>query len=55
MRQVKNSPPEFEIIVKSPEAINSSEVSHLVNIFRKKLNLEGIPVVIKFRKKQFKP
>ena len=55
MRQVKNSPPEFEIIVKSPEAINSSEVSHLVNIFRKKLNLEGVPVVIKFRKKQFKP
>ena len=55
VRQIKNSPPEFEIIVKSPEAINNSEVSHLVNIFRKKLNLEGVPVVIKFRKKEFKP
>jgi GTP-binding protein len=55
VRQIKNSPPEFEIIVKSPEAINNSEVSHLVNIFRKKLNLEGVPVVIKFTKKQFKP
>ncbi|MDP2981404.1 MAG: ribosome-associated GTPase EngA, partial [Candidatus Omnitrophota bacterium] len=55
IRQIKNSPPEFEIIVKSPEAINNSEVSHLINIFRKKLNLEGVPVVIKFRKKEFKP
>ncbi len=55
VRQIKNSPPEYEIIVKSPEAINNSEVSHLVNIFRKKLNLEGVPVVIKFRKKEFKP
>jgi GTP-binding protein len=55
IRQIKNSPPEFEIIVKSPEAINDSEISHLVNIFRKKLNLEGVPVVIKFRKKEFKP
>ena len=55
VRQVKNSPPEFEIIVKSPEAISDSEKSHLVNIFRKKLNLEGVPVIIKFRKKEFKP
>jgi len=55
VRQIKNSPPELEIIVKSPEAIKDSEASHLINIFRKKLNLEGVPVVIKFRKKQFKP
>jgi GTP-binding protein len=54
VRQIKNSPPEFEIIAKSPEAIKDSEASHLINIFRKKLNLEGVPVVIKLRKKQFK-
>ncbi|MEK7868177.1 MAG: GTPase, partial [Candidatus Omnitrophota bacterium] len=55
VRQIKNSPPELEIIVKSPEAIIDSEKRHLINIFRKKLNLEGIPVIIKFRKKAFKP
>ena len=55
VRQIKNSPPELEIIVKSPEAIIDSEKSHLINIFRKKLGLEGIPVIIKFRKKAFKP
>jgi len=54
IRQVKNSPPEFEIVVKDPEAISGSEKSHLVNIFRKKLSLEGIPISIKFRKKNFK-
>ena len=55
IRQVKNSPPEFEIIAKSPEAISNSEVNHVVNIFRKKLKLEGVPLIIKFRKKAFKP
>ena len=55
IRQMKNSPPEFEVIVKSPEAISDSEKSHLVNIFRKKLKLEGVPVIIKLRKKVFKP
>jgi len=54
VRQIKNSPPELEIIVKSPEAIIDSEKSHLINIFRKKLGLEGVPIVIKFRKKEFK-
>ena len=54
IRQVKNSPPGFEIIVKSPEAILNTEKSHLVNVFRKKLNLEGVPVVIKFKRKMFK-
>jgi GTP-binding protein len=54
VRQMKNSPPEFEIVVKSPEAISDPEKSHLVNIFREKLNLEGVPIVIKFRKKEFK-
>ncbi|MCX5693339.1 MAG: ribosome biogenesis GTPase Der, partial [Candidatus Omnitrophica bacterium] len=54
IRQIKNSPPEFEVIAKSPEAINNSEVNHLVNIFRKKLNLEGVPVVIRFKRKTFK-
>jgi GTP-binding protein len=55
VRQIKNSSPEFEIIAKNPEEIKITDRSQLVNIFRKKLNLEGIPVVIKFRKKQFKP
>jgi GTP-binding protein len=55
IRQIKNSPPEFEIIVKNPEDIKNAEKSHLVNIFREKLHLEGIPVIIKFRKKEFKP
>ncbi len=55
VRQIKNSPPEFEIIVKSPEAISDFEKSHLINVFRKKLNLEGVTVIIKFRKKEFKP
>jgi GTP-binding protein len=55
IRQVKNSPPEFEIIAKSPEDINKAETNHLINIFRKKLKLEGVPVIIKLRKKQFKP
>ena len=54
IRQMKNSPPEFEIIAKNPEDIKVSDKSYLVNIFRKKLHLEGIPVVIKFRKKEFK-
>jgi len=54
IRQMKNSPPEFEIIAKDPSAIKSSEKSYLVNIFRKKLHLEGVPIVIKFRKKEFK-
>ncbi|MDO8602649.1 MAG: ribosome biogenesis GTPase Der [Candidatus Omnitrophota bacterium] len=54
IRQMRNSPPDFEIIVKNPEDIKSTEKSHLVNIFRKKLRLEGIPVIIKFRKKEFK-
>ena len=53
IRQVKNSPPGFEIIVKNPEAILNTEKSHLVNIFRKKLNLEGVPVVIRFKRKVF--
>ena len=55
VRQIKNSPPELEIIVKSPEAIIDSEKSHLINIFRKKLKLEGIPVIIRFKRKAFKP
>jgi GTPase len=55
VRQVKNSPPELEIIVKSPEEIIDSEKSHLINIFRKKLGLEGVPVIIRFRRKMFKP
>ena len=55
VRQIKNSPPEFEIIAKNPEEIKITDRSQLVNIFRKKLNLEGIPVVLKFRKKEFKP
>ena len=54
IRQLKNSPPEFEIIVKNPEAIKDAEKGQLINIFRKKLNLEGVPVIIKFRKKHFK-
>jgi len=54
IRQMKNSPPEFEIIAKNPGDIKVSEKSYLINIFRKKLHLEGIPVVIKFRKKEFK-
>ena len=54
IRQMKNSPPEFEVIVKNPEAIKTTEKSYLVNIFRKKLHLDGIPVIIKFRKKEFK-
>ncbi|MFA5388979.1 MAG: ribosome biogenesis GTPase Der [Candidatus Omnitrophota bacterium] len=55
VRQLKNSPPEFEIVAKNPEVIKNTEKSHLINVFRKKLKLEGIPVVIKFRKKEFKP
>jgi GTP-binding protein len=55
VRQIKNSPPELEIIVKSPEVIIDSEKSHLINIFRKKLGLEGVPVIIRFRRKMFKP
>ena len=55
VRQIKNSPPEFEIIAKNPEEIKTTDRSQLVNIFRKKLTLGGIPVIIKFRKKEFKP
>jgi len=55
IRQMKNSPPEFEIIVKNPEDIKTTDRSHLINVFRKKLNLEGIPVILKLRKKEFKP
>ncbi|MBU1913433.1 MAG: ribosome biogenesis GTPase Der [Candidatus Omnitrophica bacterium] len=54
IRQMKNSPPEFEVIVKNPESIKTTDKSCLVNIFRKKLHLEGVPVIIKFRKKEFK-
>ena len=54
IRQMKNSPPEFEIIVKNTEGIKTTDKSCLVNIFRKKLHLEGIPVIIKFRKKEFR-
>ncbi len=54
IRQVRNSPPEFEIIAKKPEVIKDSEKSYLINIFRKKLHLEGVPVIIKLRKKEFK-
>ncbi|PIP67485.1 MAG: ribosome biogenesis GTPase Der [Candidatus Omnitrophica bacterium CG22_combo_CG10-13_8_21_14_all_43_16] len=54
VRQTKNSPPELEIIAKNPGDIKTTEKSYLVNIFRKKLHLEGIPVIIKFRKKEFR-
>jgi len=54
VRQLKNSPPEFEIIAKKPESIKSTEESYLINIFRRRLKLEGVPVIIKFRKRQFK-
>lgn len=54
VRQVKNSPPEFEVIAKNPELIKNSDTGYLINVFRKKLNLNGVPVIIKFRKKQFK-
>jgi len=55
IRQMKNSPPEFEIIVKNPENVKTADKGHLINIFRKRLKLEGIPVILKLRKKEFKP
>ena len=55
IRQMKSSPPEFEIIVKNPEDIKTTDRSHLINVFRKKLKLEGIPIILKLRKKEFKP
>ena len=55
IRQMKNSPPEFEIIAKNSGAIKNTEKSCLINIFRRKLNLEGVPLIINFKKKMFKP
>jgi len=55
IRQMKNSPPEFEIIVKNPEDVKNTDRNHLINVFRKKLKLEGIPIILKLRKKEFKP
>ncbi|MDP2921624.1 MAG: ribosome biogenesis GTPase Der [Candidatus Omnitrophota bacterium] len=52
--QVRNSPIEFEIVVKNPEAIGNNDKGFFVNIFRKKLNLEGVPLIIRFKKKVFK-
>jgi GTP-binding protein len=53
IRQIKNSPPEFEIVVKNQESIKNTDTSHLINVFRKKLNLEGVPIIIRFKKKIF--
>ena len=53
IRQIKNSPPEFEIIAKNSGAIKNTERSYLINIFRRKLKLEGVPVIIRFKNKKF--
>ena len=53
IRQIKNSPPEFEIIAKNSGAIKNTERSYLINIFRRKLKLEGVPVIIRFKNKRF--
>jgi len=54
IRQVKNSPPEFEIVAKNPDSVNDSSLRYITNIFRKKLGLEGVPIIIGFKKKVFK-
>lgn len=51
--QVKNTIPEFEIIAKKPSVINEPEKRHVMNILRKELELDGIPVKLNFRKKRF--
>jgi GTPase len=53
IRQTDNSIPEFEIIAKKPSSIMESEKRHVMNILRKDLGLEGIPVKLNFRKKRF--
>ncbi|MFA4991682.1 MAG: ribosome biogenesis GTPase Der [Candidatus Omnitrophota bacterium] len=51
IRQIKNAPPEFEITAKRPDLIDEANKRYLINILRKKLGLEGIPVIIKFKRK----
>jgi len=54
IRQVKNSPPEFEIVAKNPDTLGNNDKGYFINIFRKKLSLEGVPIIIRFKKKAFK-
>ncbi|MBU1887934.1 MAG: ribosome biogenesis GTPase Der [Candidatus Omnitrophica bacterium] len=53
IRQAKNAVPEFEIIAKNPATINDPNRRHIVNVLRKELGLEGIPIKISFKKKIF--
>jgi GTP-binding protein len=53
IRQLSNAPPEFEIVAKNPETIKAEHINYLSNIFRRELNLEGVPIIIRFRRKHF--
>jgi GTPase len=54
MRQSCNLSPEFEITVRNDEKIPVSDKSHIINVLRRELNLEGVPIRVRFRKKVFK-
>jgi len=54
VRQVNSLVPEFEIIAKNPELVNESGRNYIINKLRQELGLEGIPIIVRFRKKVFK-
>lgn len=53
IRQINTAPPEFELIVKRPEAINQSIKNYIIKRLRQALGIEGVPIKIVIRKKRY--
>lgn len=52
--QTGTNPVKFQIITAQPQLIDDEKLRFLTNIFRKKLGLEGMPIVLKFKGKEYK-
>ncbi len=50
--QVKTSPPEYVVVTSSPKGIRDGYRRYLTNFFRKRLDLEGIPIRMRFRQRK---
>jgi GTP-binding protein len=52
MSQIKSSPPEFVIITNNTRGVKDEYRKYLVNYFRDRLDLGGVPIRIKFRERK---